>query len=91
MHKPLPINAYDVEPVETVINPRQVRPVCKSFLLQHLLVFTELLQTNRATTMQRVILLRQNLPELFVNVVDHLFLFLRLMAVLLQTTRDLLP
>ena len=83
MHEPLPIDANEVESVETVVDPRQIFPVSKFFLLQHLLILTEVLQTNIATSNQGVILLRQNFSELFVNVVDHLFFLLSLIAVLL--------
>ena len=83
MHEPLPIDANEVESVETVVDPRQIFPVSKCFLLQHLLILTEVLQTNIATSNQGVILLRQNFSELFVNVVDHLFFLLSFIAVLL--------
>jgi hypothetical protein len=83
MHEPLPIDANEVESVETVVDPRQIFPVSKRLLLQHLLILTEVLQTNIATSNQGVILLRQNFSELFVNVVDHLFFLLSLIAVLL--------
>ena len=52
MHEPLPIDANEVESVETVVDPRQIFPVSKRLLLQHLLVLTEVLQTNVATSNQ---------------------------------------
>jgi hypothetical protein len=80
-----------MEPVEAVANPSQVRPVGKRLLLKHGRVVTERLETNRAPSEQRVVLLREYLAELLVNVVNHLLFLLLLVAVLFKTLLDLLP
>jgi hypothetical protein len=89
LHVPFSIDANQMKSMEAVVDPSQVRTVCKLLLFEHSFILTELFKTDRTPSKKRVVLFAQNLSELLVNVVNHLFFLLAFVAMFCQTCRNL--
>ena len=90
-HKPVSIDAEQMEAMEAVVNSGQVVAVSELLKRQLRVIFAKLFEADRASSHAGVILLRQNLSELFVDVVDHLLFLLLWVAMLIQALLNLLP
>lgn len=70
VHEPVPVDADQVEPVETLVHSHQVFSVSELLLL--VVVFlTELIETHRTSAVQSVIVMSEDFPRFLVQVIDE--------------------
>jgi len=70
-HKPVSVYAKQVEPMEALVDPDEIFSIGELTIFQLVLILGKCIEADWASTLQCIVVARDDLPELLVDVVHE--------------------